>query len=213
MTSRAWRLWPSELRPPARSIHTSNAGRRILTLAFTFLVALAATACHGISRPRPLGADYGVLGMTTPALSVAGSAAFRCVDTRARGLLPARLERSSRGPLLELGVHDSIDPDFQAGLGRVIVRQFGCTRYTIEVAVPVPSLEVVFTPLDMIKIGNAMSDDGGVLWSIAEVLRLSEREPFVYGTVMELSEDASVSLRLDAKGSSARLMLVYKLGL
>lgn len=178
-------------------------------------LTLTILGCGGASRLSYDDNPTGPLARTTPALSVAGIAHFDCVDRRVSPLLKIGIPGEARFDREE-------DPGAQPspGLGQIIVEEFGCTRYAVEIAIPLP-LEGpgdLATPHGLYLTREAFDSlvppgsERGMLWSIADALRLSPKEPFVFGFKREISEDESVSLRFDSS-SGGRLMLVYRLSL
>lgn len=185
------------------------------SFALSCLFALAGCASRGTASLPASASDADPLSTTPPGLSRAGSP--ECRYGAHRHLIVARFEHQAA---LELGVRGQVPSEVDSGLGNVIARQFACTRYVIEVALPLVEYgsggrtDAAFRgDVSLIEAGIYAAGDRVTLWSIADSLRLDSSEPFVYGSAMELSEDTSVSLRFEPNGSGARLMLVYRIGL
>jgi len=188
-----------------------------LGFAIGCLLALAGCASRGVA-PRPSVESTSDPLSTIPAgLSVERNAG--CQYGAHRHLIVAGFERGRRAGL-ELGIRGQAPSEFAGGVASAIAREFACTRYVIEVALPLLEYDSGGRPapaferdISLLEAGIFVPRHRGTLWSVADALRLSASEPFVYGKAVELSEEESVSLRLEPKGSGGRLMLVYRIDL
>jgi len=169
-------------------------------MALAGLLALAAGACSGTAAPHSAsGAPEparGALPATTPALSVAGPHYTRCADS---------VENDPRGP---------------GALGSAMARQLRCERHTVVIAIPLPPTTTpeppevaLFRTIVLLRSLYLSPSDHASLGALADYLRLSPKEPFIFGTRVDVSEDVSMSLRLEPKGGGARLMLMYRMDL
>ncbi|MFN2374983.1 MAG: hypothetical protein ABR538_00475 [Candidatus Binatia bacterium] len=176
--------------------------------ALAGLLAFTAAACFDTAAPPSEPSDpFGIAGVaavpcvalpeTTPALSVAGPHYPKCADS-----VRHACERSG-------------------AVGGPIARQVRCQRFTVVVAVPLPptiatpeSPEVaLFRTTLLLRSLFLPEGEQALLRALADYLRLSPQEPFTFGTRVDVSEDGSMSLRLQPKGGGGRLMLMYKLDL
>ena len=180
-----------------------------LVRALAMTAALAAS-CRGAAvplSPYASGASpFGPFAATTPALSLAGAAHFVCLERRARRILP---------------VHFGADTSYaltSGEMGEAVIRGASCTRYTVQLTLPLPLDEATASPIGLRESAAVLESlrvphEHGALRDLADYLRLSAREPFVYGAETWISDSENVQLRFDPMQGDARLMVQYQLGL
>lgn len=104
------------------------------------------------------------------------------------------------------------------GIGHPVVHYLRCRRFVVELAVmldlygadPAGDVRRAYALLAVYLSGAPAR---GALPALADSLRISRDEPFVYGRAMPLSENDSLSLRAWPTRSDARLMVVYQFDL
>lgn len=174
------------------------------------MTAALVASCRGAAVPlSPFPSEsspFGPFAATTPALSVAGAAHFVCVERRAPNILP---------------VHFGTDTEFAVSsgeLGDAVIRSASCSRYTVNVALPLPGNGVPASPIAVRESYELLESllvprERAALRDLADYLRISAKEPFVYGKQTWISDRENVQIRFDPMQGDARLMLQYQFGL
>ena len=180
-----------------------------LVRALAMTAALAAS-CRGaavpLSPPFFQDSPFGPFAATTPALSVAGAAHFECLEWRRRHLLPVTFGT------------DSPYTASSGDLGDAVIRGASCSRYTVQLTLPLPYDDATASPVGLHESAVFLESlrvrhERGPLRDLADYLRISKKEPFVYGKQTWISDNENVQLRFDPMQGDARLMIQYQLGL
>lgn len=171
------------------------------------MTAALAVSCRGAAVPlSPFDSPpspFGPYAATTPALSVAGAAHFVCLEWRLPYILPVSL-------------HGEVPMKTGGGdIGGAVLRGASCTRYTVQLTLPLPLDEATASPIGLREAAAALESlrvprERGLLYDVADYLRLSAREPFVYGAQTWIRENENVQLRFDPMSGDARLMIQYQ---
>jgi len=185
--------------------------------ALALLAALTGASCSGTRLPlfieRYQHAPPGIV----PALSLAGRAASGCMNARPSYRYRSGFEVVDQSYFDSLG-NLAVDAYAIEGVGHPLVHYSRCQRFAVEITVLVSNggsgrlsyHEELWRTASLLDSLVPRPSERVTLWSIAAYLRISPREPFVYGRKVEIGERDSVSLRLDPTQNDARLMLVYK---
>lgn len=184
-----------------------TAPRFVLAL---FLAAALAASCRGAAVPlfpsTAAGSPFGPFAATTPALSLAGAAHFECLEWRRPHLLP-----------VTFGTDSPYTPS-SGDLGDAVIRGASCSRYTVQLTLPLPFDRATASPVGLhqsivLLESLLVAPERGPLRDLADYLRISRREPFVYGKQTWINDNENVQLRFDPMQGDARLMLQYQIGL
>jgi hypothetical protein len=190
--------------------------RRERMVFVSALVTFCVAALPSCSPSHLLGPARQPVGVI-PALSLAGIESSGC-------MLPRNPRRWGHG----FEVADPVGMEIESariarsievgGVGHPIVHYLGCRSFVIEIAVLLDEASPdtagdIGRAAELLSVFLSGAPPRGALWALADSLRLSRDEPFVYGRSMSLSEEESISVRFDPTRSGARLMVVYRLGL
>lgn len=183
-----------------------------LIVGSIILATAAAASCRGAAAPLFPSpsfhhhSPFGPFAATTPALSVAGASHFVCLERRPPHILPVTF---------------GTDSPFTASSGDLadaVVRGASCTRYTVQLTLPLPVDRPTALPMGLLESivfleSLLVPKERGALRDLADYLRISKTEPFVYGKQTWISDNENVQLRFDPMQGDARLMIQYQLGL